>query len=105
MKSYPLRSDKKWDHSIIDTSFVVEKDVFIELANQVIELNKTNLSKALGGGLDGTTCSIEFGSYSSSVTYKFWTPDYKPKERGLAYFLTLCRRLIEIADLDPKEIL
>jgi len=103
--STPMNNDKEWENTKIDTSFTIDKSKFIELTNKVSELNKINLNKAMIGGLDGTLCTIEFGTYGSTVSYKFWTPDCDTKERELSYFLNLCKILIETGGLEPKEIL
>lgn len=105
VKSTPMNSDKQWEKTKIDTTFTIDKKKFIELANDMLILNKIDLNKALTGGLDGTECTIEFGQYKSTVAYKFWSPDYDTKQRGLSDFLSLCKKLIEVGGLNPKEIL
>jgi hypothetical protein len=105
VKSNPMNNDKQWEKTKIDTTFTIETKLFIELANEVLILNKTDLNKALTGGLDGTECEIEFGQFGSTLTYKFWTPDYDTEQRGLTDFLKLCKKLIDIGGLNPVDIL
>ena len=100
-----MKNDERWKSTIVDTSFTIDKSRFVELANKVIEFNKIDLTKAIIGGLDGTECSIEFGTLRSTVAFKFWTPDYDTKKRDLSGFLSLCKIIIETGGLEPKEIL
>jgi len=102
--SVPMNNDKNWEASKIDKSFNIDSKVFGELINEVLTLNKTDLNKALIGGLDGTECAIEFGTFGSTVTYKFWSPDYDTEKRGLKDFMKLCNKLIEVGGLNPNEI-
>ena len=84
---------------------VIDKNKFNELSNRTSDLNNINLNKALINGKDGTECIIEFGTYGSTVSYKFWSPNYDTEERELTYFLDFCKVLIEIGGLQPKDIL
>ena len=101
----PMNSDKRWEKTKVDTIFSIDSEKFIELANDMLILSKIDLNKAMTGGLDGTECTIEFGQYGSTVAYKFWTPDYNTKQRGLTDFLILCKKLIEVGGLKSNEIL
>jgi hypothetical protein len=105
VKSTPMNDDKGWKSTIVDTSFTIDKTKFIELANKVVGFNKIDLTKAMAGGLDGTECTIEFGTFGSTVAYKFWSPDYDTNKRDLSDFLSLCKTLIETGGFEPKEIL
>ena len=103
--SKPMNNDNEWKSSKIDKSFGIEEKIFIELTNEVLDLNKIDLKKALVGGVDGTECAIEFGTYGSTVTYKFWSPDYDTRKRELTDFMRLCKELIKIGGLDPSKVL
>ncbi len=105
VKSTPRNDNIKWKYSKVDTSFYISKNKFIELSMKTSELNKINLNKALVSGKDGTECTIEFGNYGNTISYKFWTPDYNTEQRGLKYFLNLCETLIETGGLKINEIL
>ena len=54
-------------------------------------------------GFDGISCEIEFGNYSSSISYKVWYPDYGP--RNLSTFLEACKTILETAKLDADYFL
>ena len=103
--SVPMNNDKQWDNTKIDKSFKIDTKLFTDLANEVFALNKIDLKKAMTGGLDGTECSIEFGTFGSTVTYKFWSPDVETKNRDLTDFIRICKKMIEIGGLNPKDIL
>jgi hypothetical protein len=99
-------NDKEWKYSVIDTTYVIESNVFNELVKDVLLLNKIDLNRVfLEGGLDGTTCVISFGTFGNSISYHFWTPDNLTELRGLENFLVICKKMIRIGGLDPKEIL
>jgi hypothetical protein len=103
--SIPMNNDKQWENTKIDKSFKIDTKLFTELANEVMVLNKIDLKKALTGGLDGTECSIEFGTFGSTVTYKFFSPDVETENRDLIDFLNICKKIIEIGGFNPKDIL
>jgi hypothetical protein len=105
VNSVPMNNDEKWKGSKIDTSFIIGKEVFVDLANEVLILNKIDVTSSSIQGVDGTTCTIGYGTYSGSVSYEFWSPDYETEQRGLTDFLNLCKKIIEIGGLNPKEIL
>lgn len=105
VKSYPMKDAEQWKNTIVDTSFTIDKDKFIELTNKAVDLKGIDLKKAAISGEDGTECSIEFGSFGNTITYKFWSPDYETNKRGLFKFVDLCKELIKVGGLNPKEIL
>ena len=105
VKSTPMNDDIKWKYSKVDTSFYINKNKFIELSKKTSELNKINLNKAIVRGIDGTECTIEFGNYGNTISYKFWSPNYDTEKRELVHFLNFCKILIETGELKPKEIL
>jgi len=100
-----MNDDKKWKYSKIDTSFYIGKNKFIELSKKTFELNKINLNKAIVIGKDGTECSIEFGDYMNTISYKFYTPNSNTENRTLTQFLNFCKILIKTGGLKPEEIL
>lgn len=105
VKSYPMKDAEQWQSTIVDTSFTIDKDQFIELINKAKDLKKIDLAIATLNGLDGTECSIEFGTKGNTTKYKFWTPDYETNTRGLSDFLDLCKELIKVGGLNPKDVL
>lgn len=106
VNSMPMERNKRWDCSIIDTCFYIDRSRFDELAIEVLELTKLDLYMAFEmAGLDGILCSIEFGGYGNTLTYSFWSPDSRTEFRGLSTFVELCKKLILIGGLKPEEIL
>ena len=101
----PGNNEKQWKASKLDTTFTIKKSLFTEISNEVSALNKIDLTRAFIGGKDGTECVIEFGTFGSTIAYKFWSPDYETAQRGLSDFLSLCKRMIVVGGLNPKEIL
>lgn len=105
VKSNPMKNNEQWKRTKVDTTFSIDSKKFIELANNMSILKKIDLKKAMISGLDGTECTIEFGQFGSTVAYKFWSPNYDTKKRGLTDFLILCKKLIKVGGLKPNEIL
>jgi hypothetical protein len=100
------RIDNLKKKSIIDTTFVIEQNLFDELVNEVVALNKTDLCKAFSiGGYDGTYWTIQFGGNGNSISYNFWSPKSLTEPRGLTDFMKLCKRIIEISGLNSENIL
>jgi hypothetical protein len=102
-----------WDKLIIDTTFKIQKEVFVDLSNEVVPtlnkinvLNKTDLpDNTVQVIVDGHNFSIEYGTLTESVVYNIWHPEWDTRERGLTDFLNLCKKIIEIGGLDPNKIL
>lgn len=108
VESKPMNNDPNWAYSKMDTTCTIDSTRFTALAEKVILLLKMDLSKALEPGLlgnDGTYCSISFGTFTGSIVFGFWSPDYNTKQRGLDFFLDLCRQILYIGRLDPEKIL
>lgn len=107
VRSEAMNNDKTWAYSVIDTSFLIDKEIFEGLSHELSFLTQMDLRRPflIDAGLDGTTCVIEFGCYGNTVSYKFWTPDSGTAPRGLTKFLELCKEIIRIGGLDPDEIL
>ena len=106
VSSIPKDSNIKWKQTSIDTTYKLDNKIFIELANDVLTLPKIDLNKAfVKPGLDGTTCSIEFGTFGNTIAFNFWTPDSDTENRDLTDYLEICKRIITIGRLNPEDIL
>jgi hypothetical protein len=106
-------NNPKLNKSKIDTMFKIQKEVFVNLSNEAVPilnkinvLNKTDVpDNSVQVIVDGHQFTIEYGTYTESVAYNIWHPDYDTKQRGLTNFLNLCKKIIEIGGLNPKDIL
>jgi hypothetical protein len=98
--------DNRVKKSKIDTTFTIDNNLFTELVNEVIALNKIDLSKAFSiGGYDGTYCTIQFGGNGNSIRYSFWSPNCLTEERGITNFLNLSRKIISTSGLESESII
>lgn len=103
--SKPKIKDKEWENTYIDTSYIISHDEFSELTNALLPLGKIDLDKAFRiKGVDGSTFILEFGNTVSSISYKFWTPNAYPNERGLSDFLKICEKILIVGKLDPLGV-
>jgi hypothetical protein len=103
--SKPLSDDNQWANTIVDTSLMIRSEIFDQLIHEVLSLNKIDLYKAFEmAGLDGTNCTIEFGSFGNTIGYTFWTPSARTEQRGLTNFLNLCKKIVMIGGFN-EEIL
>jgi hypothetical protein len=107
VKSEPLlTTEKKWEHTRIDTMFKIPIEVFKQLEQAVLLIDGNNIVKGLDfTGMDGTTCKIKFGNYANAVTYQVWAVNYDTQKRKLGNFLEACKLILKAGKLDPKEIL
>jgi hypothetical protein len=107
VKSEPLlTTEKKWEHTRIDTMFKISIEVFKLLEQAVLLIDGNNVVKGLDfTGMDGTTCEIKFGNYANAVTYQVWAVNYDTQKRKLESFLEACKLILKAGKLDPKEIL
>ena len=103
--SDPMNNDPKWLKTKINKRFKIKANVYNKLSKNLLILNKINFVKAACNGKDGTTCSIEIGKLGASKTYTIWSPDYDTQNRELVEYLKLCKQIISIGKLDPKDIL
>ena len=99
-----MSDDKKWNVFNRDTTFTISKEQYASILLRSVKLKEIDLEKASIRGLDGTTCSLKIG-HMNSISYRFWTPNYATKSRGLEDFLNLVEDILRIAGFDPKEIL
>ena len=103
--SEPMSYDKKWEHTYLDTSFTISNHQFDQLVQKIMKLENINFESAKVEGKDGTNTSIKLKTGSKKYTYGFWSPEYDTYKRGLEDYLNLCKELITIGGLNPKEIL
>ena len=103
--SNPMMTDKKWEHTRIDTNFTIEPKKFDEIVTAIKKISEKDIKHAEVMGFDGTDCKIQFGNSRDSTSFSAWLPDYETNKRRLSDFLTACRLILAAAGLKPKEIL
>ncbi|QOG03279.1 hypothetical protein [Flavobacterium sp. MDT1-60] len=105
IESRPGDYDPQWNYSKIKKSITIDLKTFNKLVIQAVSLDRINIGKAFLDGKDGSTWEIKFGSKGKNKSYRFWSPNYNIKERGLSNFVTLCEKIIDISELKKEEIL
>jgi hypothetical protein len=96
---------KGWETTIIDTAFYIDNKYFTELSKKISKFTNVNLKKAKVNGKDGNSCKLTYGNSEWKSNLKFWTPDYNTEKRELTEFLNICKQIIKLGNLNPKEIL
>ena len=101
----PASEEAKWKYSKIDTVRDIDIESFEKLIKETDKLENIDLDKAYSQGMDGSTWKIEFGSRGKNLSYSFWVPLWKTKERGLLDFVKLSEDILDQVKLNRKEIL
>lgn len=101
----PSSNEAKWAYSKIDTIVDIDIESFEKLTKATIPLENINLDKAFLEGFDGSTWKIEFGSKGKNISYNFWSPLSKSKERGLMEFINLSEQILDKVKLNKAEII
>ena len=85
--------------------FTITEEEFNQAVLAVSKIKSSSVSNEFGySGYDGTTCSLEFGTYASSITYKVWSPDMETGKRNLKPFLDACNLIIRTGKLKPSSV-
>ena len=103
--SRPLLGERAWDYSVIDTTFKLSLNEFLNIAKNVEKLKSCENESPSNIGKDGSYCPIQFGSKGKYKTCTMWSPDYETEKRGLDKFLKLSESIIILGQLNPKDIL
>ena len=86
IQSRPSSYDPTWNYSKIEKFMTVDLKTFEKLVDKVSSLDKINIKKAYADGKDGSIWQIQCGSKGINKSYRFWSPNYNTKERGLTAF-------------------
>ena len=105
VKSKAACHDKKCLKTNIDTSYSVSSNDFFKIENAVTKISSVDIEAAQLRGLDGVTCTIEFGQDRNLTSFTIWSPDSNTKERKLRMFLRACKLLLRTAKLNDRKIL
>jgi hypothetical protein len=95
----PLFDTQKWGYSKIDEIVKIDNLTF----EKIKLLDHINMDKAHKIGNDGSTWKIEYGAKGKNKRYKFWSPTFQTKKRGLDNFVQLSEQILDISKL--KKIL
>jgi len=56
-------------------------------------------------GNDGTGVILEIVLTMDKISYSIWSPSYNTKERNLEPFLAICKDILLLAKMKPKDYL
>ncbi|WP_439882766.1 hypothetical protein ACSX1A_06255 [Pontibacter sp. MBLB2868] len=84
----------------------ITEEQFQKIVNSLQRIKQEDI---IGGPhpsiLDGSTCSISYGSLGTAVSFQVNTPGYDTYRRELSDFLEAFKLILTTANLDPKQIL
>ncbi|MEW7290118.1 hypothetical protein [Aquimarina sp. 2304DJ70-9] len=96
------KPSEKYSSHIYELTF----NEFDNIVNSIVKIQPTEISRLFPeNAVDGYSCSIEFGGYSSSITYNVWSPSFKTKKRGIQSFLESCKLILSAAGVNSRKIL
>ena len=109
IESNPRSSEKKYLKTKKDTTYIISKNKFNEIAELAINLSS---SKILHGMTpynpmifnDGMGIDLEIKVFQSKIKYSIICPNNQIKERNLEPFIYVCNKIILLAKLSPKDI-
>ncbi|WP_010135175.1 hypothetical protein [Ochrovirga pacifica] len=106
VKSKASSEEQQWSYSTFEKRLTLKKEDYDGITKAIAELNPYKLSENFEYMLiDGYQCSIEFGNYSNSITYKIGGPGNKSNEESTKPYFKVCKMILKVAQFNPKEIL
>ena len=109
VKSFNKKMNKRYPN--IDTSYVIDSIAYFDIINSIKSIDivklqeKLLLSKEATIGMDGETCKLMFGTPQNNISLLVWSPEADTKKRGLDSFVYVCKKILKLAKLNPKELL
>ncbi|WP_162055342.1 hypothetical protein [Pontibacter pamirensis] len=89
-----------------EKEITITEEQFQKIINSVQSIKQADL---IGGPhpslLDGSSCSVSFGTLGSSISYQVNTPTYETDKRKLSDYMKAYKLILETAKLDPDSIL
>jgi len=109
VKSIPIIDDNKYLETKIDTIYIINREIFNEIAEIAINLSSEQIIRGTNPsnpsfGNDGTTFNLNLSVLFDDITYSIWCPDMNTNRRNLEPFLNLCKKIILLAKLNPKDV-
>lgn len=99
---------KTWLKRDADTIIIIGKEDFNRIAEKSMNLSSSMILKGMNPsnpiiGNDGTGVILEIVVTMDKISYSIWSPDYNTKERNLEPFLAICKEILLLAKLKPKD--
>lgn len=97
-----------WLKRDADIIIKISKEDFNSVAEKVIGLSSFELLKGMNPsnpviGNDGYGVILEIVVTVDKISYSIWSPSRNTKERNLESFLTICKGILLLAKLKPKD--
>ncbi len=105
LTSKPANEDSKWDYSNKSEEYKISDQEFNNLLDQLEKINTKDIAQHFGEfTLDSYSTTITFGGISNKISYTLGSL-IKEEDSSLKYYMSLCKDLLVLAQLDPDEIL
>jgi len=97
-----------WLKRDADTIIKISKENFNKIAEMCMNLSSYTIFKRMNPsnpimGMDGIIVNLELVVTMDKISYSIWSPDYNTKERNLEPFLAICKEILLLAKLKPKD--
>lgn len=101
---------KTWLKRDADTVIIVDKADFNRISEKSMNLSSSMVLKGMNPsnpmiGNDGNVANLEIVVTMDKITYSIWSPAYNTKARNLEPFLAICKEILLLAKIKPKDYL
>jgi hypothetical protein len=111
IKNNPIlnsKDHKTWLKRDADTIIKISKEDFDLVAEKVLGLSSVEMLKGSNPsnptiGNDGIGVILEIVVTMDKISYSIWSPSCNTKERNLEPFLAICKEILLIAKMKPKD--
>ncbi len=102
--------DKTWLKRDSDTVLKIRKEDFSSVAKEVMSLSSFEILKGMNPsvlmiGSDGVSVNLEIDVNTDKISYCIGSPTFNTKERNLEQYLAICREILLLAKINPKDYL
>jgi len=99
-----------WLKRDFDTIINIRKEDFNKIAEMSMSLSSFTILKGINPsnpiiGNDGIVANLELVVTMDKISYSIWNPSSNTKERNLEPFLAICKEIILLAKMKPKDYL
>jgi len=105
-----LKDYKTWLKRDADTIIKISKEDFNLVTEKVMKLSSFEMLKGMNPsnpiiGNDGIVVILEIVITMDKISYSIWSPSNNTKERNLEPFLAICKEILLLAKMKPKDYL
>ncbi|GAB4459506.1 MAG: hypothetical protein Fur0028_13130 [Bacteroidales bacterium] len=111
IKNNPIIYNDKpetWLKRDFDTIIKIRKEDFNKIAEMSMSLSSFTILKGMNPsnpiiGNDGIVANLELVVTMDKISYSIWNPSSNTKERNLEPFLAICKEILLLAKMKPKD--